>query len=645
MHHPARPHLRRRRVACAIGACLTAALLAPGCETTKPKANTAVKITYPTLAPKSDVPEFVKGSVWELTERTNDEPYATASYGLVARLRGTGDSTVSLPVRQWMIKQMTRHQYGSRLLDEYKNIGAETILTDPHYAIVRVDGMIPPGARAGDFFDVNVSALPGNKTSSLSGGLLFESDLYRIRGSSPDLEGVEIFAKSRGPIVVNPAYALNDPGTETSGQAKASLRSGVIIGGGRAMRDRPIVLRLRSPARPMARAIENRINQRFQKYADKARTNVVPVNFQVAAALDEGVVEVYVPKKYPGDWRHFIGVCEQLYVNTAPGFAVGKARQLAEEAVKPEAPLEEISHALEGIGEPALQYTLPLMAHAKPDVAFAMARASAYIPDNSGAAQAVLLRIAASDDNPFQLAAIETLGELPYSPERNQKLRPLLDSKNTLARTAVFKVLVRNNEDPTVYTRWVKDPRDNRKDDERHEKFALDVVPAGGEPLVHATRSGIPRISLIGPKPQLQLPIVFTTMGGRLMISSPNVGRTVTLFYRDDARKEPLKMVSRPDLAEVIARLGGEGAPTEEKFDFTYGEIVAVVQELSQQKLITASRGDGRLTLAPFVLEQPGDTQDVIDTAPVIEDSRPNTGDAVMRDIDGGKSKEPNAAG
>jgi flagellar basal body P-ring protein FlgI len=107
--------------------------------------------------------------------------------------------------------------------------------------VVRVDGMIPPGAREGDFFDVTVSSLPGNKTSSLSGGLLFESDLYRIRGSSPDLEGVEVFAKSRGPIVVNPAYALTDPSDETSGQARASLRSGMIIGGGRAMRDRPIL--------------------------------------------------------------------------------------------------------------------------------------------------------------------------------------------------------------------------------------------------------------------------------------------------------------------------------------------------------------------------------------------------------------------
>ena len=41
---------------------------------------------------------------------------------------------------------------------------------------------------------------------------------------------------------------------------------------------------------------------------------------------------------------------------------------------------------------------------------------------------------------------------------------------------------------------------------------------------------------------------------------------------------------------------------------------------------ITASRPDGQMTLAPFIFEQPRDTQDMIETAPVIEDSRPNTG-------------------
>ena len=612
MQHPARhPGLRHAVTGLAACAALACAVMV-GCQKQEPAPKPFV--SYVDLGAKPDVPPYMKGTIWELTNRTNDEPYAIASYGLVSRLRGTGDTTMSLPVRQWMHKQMARHGVGSTRLQGYTQGGAEAILRDPNYAVVRVDGKLPPGARQGDFFDVEISAMPGNKTSNVSGGVLFESELYRLRGNTPDLAGVQILAKAKGPVVVNPAYALSDTDTPgAGGQAKASLRKGVIMDGGVVTGDRPIVLRLRHPSRPTARAIEQRINQRYQKIADRPRQDVMPITNQVAFAYDEGLVEVYVPRAFRGDWQHFMGVVEQLFLNGSPGNLVTKAKELADEAVKPGAPLLEISYALEGIGEPAMQYVLPLMVHPNADVSYAMARAAVHIGDPSGAAQETLLRIAQDDAHPFQLASIQTLGSLPASPERNHKIRELLNSKNTMARTEAYKVLARNQDKGAMYSRVIK------------EKFALDTVEGEGEPVIYASRSGIPRIALIGARPKLNLPITFTTMNSRLMISSDPASRNVTIFFRDDRMKEPVRMLSRPHIDEIIARLGGEGAPEEERFDFTYGEIVAIVQELANRKLITASRPDGRVTLAPFIFEQPRDTQDEIDAAPVIHDSRPNT--------------------
>jgi flagellar basal body P-ring protein FlgI len=611
MQHPARHHRFRRLCAGAAAALATCALV-PACSSEKPKQNAAVKINYADLGDKPAVPAYMKGTIYDLTDRTNDEPYLTATYGLVSHLRGTGDSTASLQVRQWMVKQMARHGFGSKLIEGYQKLGPEEILRDPNYAIVRVDGAIPPGAREADFFDVRVRCMPGNKTTSLSGGVLFESELYQLRGSAPDMTGVEVLARSRGPIVVNPAYALADP-DRSSGQAKASLRDGMIMDGGQVVRDRPIILRLRHPARAMARTIEMRINSRFQKQADRLRKDVMPLTYQAAAAMDEGLVEVYVPRAYRGDWEHFMGVVQQLYVNDSPALALAKAKELTQEALKPKAPLREISWGLEAIGQPALQFTLPLMLHNSADVAFAMARASIFIGDDTGAAQEALLKMAKNDANPFQLAAIQTLGALPASPERNQRIRGVLDSRNTLARVEAYKVLVRN-KDASMYSRVVK------------EKFVLDIVPAAGEPLIYASSTGMPRIALIGPKPELSLPAIFTAMDKRLMISTPNKrARTVMLFFRDDKRDEPLKMTSRPDVAEIVARLGGEGAPSEEKFDFSYGEIAAVLQSMSQQRKITAARVDGQVALASFLFEKPRDAQGVIEMAPVIEETRPNT--------------------
>src|SRR3712207_6596628 len=150
MHHLERhPALRRhgRSVGRALTAVvLSAAIFAVGCQKqAEQKVQPLVK--YKELGKKENVPAFMQGTIWELTERTNDEPYVSASYGLVGRLRGTGDSTASLPVRQWMHKQMVRHGYGSKLVPGFDAIGAEQVLRDPGYAIVRVDGLIPPGAR------------------------------------------------------------------------------------------------------------------------------------------------------------------------------------------------------------------------------------------------------------------------------------------------------------------------------------------------------------------------------------------------------------------------------------------------------------------------------------------------------------------
>src|SRR3978361_301598 len=82
-----------------------ALILAPifaGCKNEQAAKNKALLVRYKSLPPKEDVSSFMKGTIWELTDRGNDEGYASATYGLVGRLRGTGDCTVSLPVREWM---------------------------------------------------------------------------------------------------------------------------------------------------------------------------------------------------------------------------------------------------------------------------------------------------------------------------------------------------------------------------------------------------------------------------------------------------------------------------------------------------------------------------------------------------------------
>ena len=643
MNQPS-PLARTRPLFTAVALCasalllLAAALPLAGCSGRKPKERKA-PVRYPTLGDKKGVPDFMKGTVWEGVELANDEPYAVSSYGLVGRLRNTGDSTAPGAVRQWMTKEMVKRGYGSQLNPNFRGVGPGDVLASPTHAIVEVHALIPPGARKGDWIDAYVRCLPRNRTTSLSHGVLFETEL-KERGVDPTNPNstIAILARAKGPIVVNPVYALGGLDAEQTTAAKASLRSGTVMFSAKVEQDRPLTLQIRNPQRSVSRAIELRVNEYFQGMLDRKKGNGQPGQ---AEAVDEGRVELFVPARFRGDWEHFAGVATHLYLNTSAAFAAIKAKELVAEAQKPDAPLQDISYCWEGLGGPAMPFLTPLFSHADPNVAYAAARAAAFIGDPSGAAQATLVRMARTKDHPFQIASIQTLGALPSSTAVNHMLRGLLDGEQTLVRIEAYKVLARNR-DNAVFTRWIEDPTGSRADGTAEHKFALDIVKSNGPPIVYASRSGAPRIAVIGRTPALPRPVTFTAIDTRFSISSRPGEPHVTLFYRDELfMRNPMKVASNPDVAEIVARLGGEGPIGERRFNFTYGEILAILQALSDQKKMLAvatlspqpkatgtTRPAAQPTPAPpvyatLVLQDPPRVQEELMGAPVIGDPRP----------------------
>ena len=576
-----------------IVACLCLALLPPaGCARKLEK-----KVVTPRYAqlPAKDVPPFLRGTVLERVDLVHTEPVRVSGYGLVVNLEGTGDTTAPTRVRDFIIKQMVRYGYGLRGADTYKTISPETVLKDPRVAIVRVDGLVPPGARAGQRFDVQVSALPGSQTSSLAGGTLWRADLKPLNPYGEVDTGPEIgiIAKAQGAIFVNPAYALDTE--DIPADARDTLKYGVAMDGGMLLQDRPLALRVRQPSRAVARLIEARVQELFQ--SDYTSTNYLDV---VARAKDEGLVYVLVPDRYGTDWEHAAGVVLHTYFSTNGGEVVRRAKELADLAAAPDAPLADITYGWEALGPNALPFVAPLMTSRDPAVAYAAARAAAFLGDRS--AQDVLLAMAGAGDHPFRLNAVETLGRLPASPAVNRLLRELLDDPAALVRVAAYKALV-NNRDPAVHSNVV-----GRTEDD--PKFVLDVIPSSGPPLIYASRRGVPRIAVFGERARLATPITYLGMDDRLSISSdPDGGAGLTLYHRPTGPREPVKVRSNPDLPEVIARLGGMGADGTPAIDLNYGQIVALLQQLGQtnQMVALASAGPGAANVgmvpAPFVLQ------------------------------------------
>ena len=614
-----KPHLRTS-VALLICVGLSAAIVVAGCNS-KPKVDPrkAIPSRY-TALPQKKVPEVFKDTIYEKCDLINTEPFLVSGYGFVSNLNGTGDTTAPNAVREYMVKEMIKHKWDSSLIS-FRTPTPEEALRDPRNAIVQVDGYLPPGVRKGQKFDIQVSAIEGNNTTSLAQGDLFQTEL-RILGANPLDPGgsVNVFARAEGPIFVNPAYALkSERDLEGDPAARRSLRMGLIMNGAHSLEDRPLGLRLRQPSMRMSRYIEQRIDQRLQEI----RPDVV------AAAQDEGIVHLYVPVGLNGDWEHFAGLVNFVYLNNTPEFAAVKARQLADEAVKSGAPLLEISYAWEGLGKAALPviHERGLMSHANADVAFAAARAAAYLGD-AGAPQA-LISMARTPGHKFQVNAVQVLGTLAPSPSIKEMLRPLLDSKETLVRLEAYKMLARSGDHAVFAMPIAGGPAKGG--------FTLDVVRSEGPPIIYATQRGEPRVAVIGNRLGINMPITFAAMDGRLSISSNADNRTATIFYRPRipaggvSRKQaglldPIVTATNPDCAEIIARLGGEGfagAPQGRALDFNYGEILSILSSMTQNRQITAYAGGERLP-ASFILQELPRVQDqILDAPPIPDQGRP----------------------
>ncbi|MDB5171355.1 MAG: flgI, partial [Phycisphaerales bacterium] len=351
MNRPLRFLLRRRSTwLCGGLACLS---FFAGCaEAPKPKPV----VRYEDVG-KKDVPDFMHGTIWEKVDVGNTDPFEVSAFGLVVNLDNTGDSTAPTIVKQYIRKEMIKRGFGSRLAPGWENLPPERIFADKRVAITQVVGMLPPGVRKGQMFDVVVSCLPKNTTTSLAGGELYLADLKVNGADSSDPYGkVNVLAQAKGYIFVNPAYALTR--TPAAGAMQRSLRSGVIMDGGVASFDRPLLLRVRQPDKRVARAIEQRLIERFQ-------------NTTIARAQDEGMIELFVPHSYRGDWQHFAKLATHVYADSSPEVMAARAKRLVEEAGKPNAPLDDISYCWEGIGPAALPYLSPLLTDKRPDVAFA----------------------------------------------------------------------------------------------------------------------------------------------------------------------------------------------------------------------------------------------------------------------------------
>lgn len=568
-----------------IGRCLglAVAVLAgalAGCATKSPAPPK--EPLWPTL-PKASVPEFLQGSLYERVRFSSLENLSVYGYSLVVNLHDTGDGTAPTAVRDYIVKQMMIRGFDSYVEGRYRDVAPQRMLADKRVAIVSVEGLIPPGARAGQRFDVVVRALRGSATTSLAHGDLYRTDLADLGLVDP--EGIQAHIQAYvpgGTVFVNPAYSLAEGATTRPGSASA-LRTGTVLDGGVVRADRPINLQLREPQASTARLIEQMIARRWQAPTQTGLVNGDSGDL-VAKAENEALVLIFVPPEYKGDWKHFLGVVSHMYLNQSPQFLESKCRELVALAHQPNAPLADIALCWEAMGNPQLPVFEPLITDPNPGVAFAAARASAFLGD--AAARQALLQMAMDSTQPNQLDAVRTLGQLPDSTQVDYMIVKLLNSDRADVRIEAYRLLAQS----TSQVAEIGDDSDNGTPTNYGmvtynvgHRFLLDVVPGDGSPMVYASSTGIPRLAVFGHQLTLHTPITFTAMDMRFSISSSDGTHSLTMFYRDPLAPHPIKVETRNDLPEILARLGGVGPLSEDKLDFSFGDVVAITRQLVEQ--------------------------------------------------------------
>ncbi|HVX84706.1 MAG TPA: flagellar basal body P-ring protein FlgI [Phycisphaerae bacterium] len=552
--------------------------------------------TYPTL----------HGTIAEYATVANAQPTIVEGIGLVAGLPNTGSSDMPPNVRALLTADLYTYNAGSYIYGT-QDIVPERILSTNQIAAVEIRGVIPPLARKGSTFDIEITALPNTQTTSLANGLLWTSEL-KLAGT--DLQSHAI-ALARGPVFIpNAVERLAGSGGATAGAdalvTRKVLRSGRIVGGGTVTEDNPIELQLFSPGLGKSQVIERAINAKF------------PGIDRVADAQNESVIDLNVPAEYRDRPGEFIEFVKHIYLRQdVPGFNEQKAAELVKDFADPHAPRRDLSLALEGLGRSILpDYIEPQYTSPDPAVRFWCARAGAGMQDVGG--MVVLQEFVNDTSSPFHEQAISALTEVSRgdTARASLTLSKLLTSTDTAERIRAYMGLC------AIHSRLV-----------RHytvgQNFFLDVLPSDSPPLIYVSQSGAQRIALIGRTIELPAGALYISPDNLLTVNvmaadpasaaaSPASGagvltasmatdaasaaasqapsQNVMLYWRAPQGDKTVDLRTSTDMPAILARLGyipdphsADYDPSQKFIGVSYQRVVEMLAGMVKEHLIDAT--------------------------------------------------------
>ena len=489
-------------------------------------------------------------------------PLVVSSYGLVTNLRQTGSIAVPPKMRQWYLSLLRRRGFNRTTLGQSYRSPAQ-VLADPGTAVVRVEGLIQPGASRGQRFDVLVTALEGTQTTSLEHGALYSADLG-LAGANEALLFSRPLAVARGPIYVDALASRGEGQTE-------HMRQAMVIAGGIVRTDRRIELLLNQASWTRSRIIADRINERFA---------AAPVDrHPTATAVDDMTVRLAIPRRFTGNAQRLVQLISHLYLRTSVEFEPAKAQELADLVEAAPKHAEQAALAWEALGKMALPVVCRYYEHADDRVRLAALTAGSYLKDPASVGP--LVAISEHADDSIRGRASQLLVQLPQTAPVRLRVQQLLDDAAQTVRVAAYEAVAASGDPMSLLRRRTIGPR-------RNGKFILDLVPSSRS-LIYVVQDDFPRIAVFGVQTNFLTPLQARLWDNQLMLKAEGPRSLVEVFYQSPEAASSRRYQIAPTVANLIVLLGAPAPDASyEGLDLSYGQVVNALYQLSANHHIDA---------------------------------------------------------
>jgi hypothetical protein len=425
--------------------------------------------------------------------------------------------------------------------------------------VVRLEGMIPPMAMKGDRFDVRVSPIAGSDTISLRGGRLYRAEL-----KPPGTFGVDArpLGTADGPVFV-----------DGLGTAQPALKTGYVLGGGRVAYDYTGIIHLRRSDFVMASSIRNRLNERYGP--------------DTATAISGTDVAFKIPLEYRLRKDRFIKLLGATYLAATADLAAARTdaglRGLADANDK-----EASEIALEALGRDSIAGLAPLLNSPNDEIRLRAARCMLYLHDqHDDRAVETLYAIATDSKSSRRVEAMEAIASGAQRDDARSIIRRLLSDSDEQVIRAAFEHL-RRLGDPAVREEFI------------NQDFYLDQVPLAGRRVILVSRSGDPRIVLLGSPLICRDNTSIESPGGIVTVTAQPGQNTVLLTWKSSSRRTPAPSArSSPMIGDIVRTLGADptGGPQRQPagLGVSYAEITALLERMCAEHAINAEFWAGPL--------------------------------------------------